>query len=459
MARSDLVNSSALRSTALAAFGLILVGQGMDTRAVADSLFVRDRNVSVLEREREEYAALGIRAGQFILKPRLDLGVGYTSNAFAISNVPVANGADEFEEESDIYGFIRPSLGFETTWSRHAIAGGVYTEIYQNARFDTETIANYGAFLNGQADLTRQAAVFGGVSYDLLHESRRVNNSAVLFVEPVEYTLARGHLGLKHELGRVRYSGRIDLARYDYDDVEIVPITDEETFTDPIFQDADQDFRDRDDWAFTGQVGLAVTRDLAVFGRAIYNFQEYEQETDLNGRSRDSEGWTLAAGAEFDITNLMRGAVAVGYFEQDYEDDAFADLDGVSVDAALEWFPRERTTVTLTGRRAADESALVAEGGYVTTEAILRVDQEIKRNILGYALLGAGQQDFSDSVDGQTIDRWGAGAGGTYFFNRNLSTSLDYSYESQLVEQNLFEGGFDTDYDVHELIWTVTLKR
>ena len=228
MVGHDTLNSTALRrvgSYSIGALGVMLIAQGLGGSAEADSLFVRDRNVSVLERERPEFAAQGIRAGQFIVRPRLDVGVGYTSNAFAISNIQRDQGFDQFEDESDVYVLVRPSVGAETTWSRHALSGGAYGELYRNARFDTETIANAGVFLNGQLDLTRQAALFGGLSYDLLHETRTVNNSAILFEEPVVYDAVKAHAGVSHEVGRARYKARFDLAEYDYDDVDL--ITDE----------------------------------------------------------------------------------------------------------------------------------------------------------------------------------------------------------------------------------------
>ncbi|MEM9421299.1 MAG: outer membrane beta-barrel protein [Pseudomonadota bacterium] len=457
MARRAYLGSTAFRhigTYGVGALGVFCVIQGLGGSADADSLFVRDRNVSVLERHRPEFAAEGVRAGQFIVRPRLDIGVGYTSNAFAISNIPSEEGFDGFEDESDVYVLIRPSVSAETTWSRHALAGGAYGEFYRNARFDTETIANAGVFLNGQLDITRQAALFGGASYDLLHETRTVNNSAILFEEPVVYDVGKAHIGFQQESGRARYKARFDLATYDYDDVDL--ITDEIADFTPS---ADQDFRDRTSYSVLGQVGFAVTQDASIFFRGIYNAQEYDLAADEFGRTRDSDGWTIAAGAEFDLTRLVRGSVAVGYFEQDYDDLAFADLDGISVDGSLEWFPRERTTVSLTAAREASESAYIAAGGYVSTDVILRVDQEIRHNLIGYGLVGYGQEDFEETGSNQTIDRWGAGVGATYYLNRNVSTSLTYTYETQDIEIDLFNGGFDTDYDIHGLLWTVTLER
>jgi hypothetical protein len=456
-------------STALGLAGAVMTAQGVMGVAAADSLFVRDRNVSVLERERPEYAAAGIRAGQFIVKPKLELGLGYTSNAFAVSDVPASFGLDRFEDESDVFVLVRPSVHAESLWSRHGISGGAYAEIYNNREFDTETVTNAGVYLNGQLDVSRTKALFGGVSYDLLHETRRVNNQSFLFEEPIEYTRAKAYLGGRMEQGRMRYRGRIDLASYDFDDVELVTFENFDVIANP-----DQDFRDRDVTELLGQVGFSVNPDVNVFFRGTYNFQDYDRDTDNQGRNRDSEGWTLAAGTEFDISRLSRGEVALGYFEQTYEDDAFDRLNGLMVDAKVQWFPTELTTVSLTGTRRTDESAAFLAGGYVTTEAILRVDHELRRNALLYAFVGAGREDYDGNLVGpdgqiltdaegdpidQTVERWGGGLGGTYYFNRNVSANLGYTYESQDVERTLLEGGFDADYGIHQVLLTVTLQR
>lgn len=441
-------------TTALGLAGTGMAMQGLVGLAQADSLFLRDRNISVLERARPEFAAAGIRAGQFIVKPRIDLGLGSTSNAFALSNVDNGLGLDRFEDESDLYVIFRPSVKAETLWSRHAITFDGYLETYTHNRFNSESITNAGAQVNGQVDVTRASALFGGVSFDRLHDQRSANSSAVLFEDPVAYTLARANLGYAHEVGRVQLKTRFDLAQFDYDDVDIVPVAGLTTLP-------DQDFRDRDAFSVLGQVSFAINPDVSVFFRTTRNFQEYGRIEDSLGRNRDSEGWTAEVGAEVDLTRLLRGTVAIGQFEQDYDDDAFETLEGLSVDAALEWFPTDLTTVTLTASRRTDESAVIAAGGYVATKVLARVDHELRRNFLVHAVAGVGEDDYADRINGQrqVFDTVGAGLGAKWFVNPTFEAGLDYTYESQDVRQDVFNGGFDTDYNVHELLLLLTFKR
>ncbi|MEM9989565.1 MAG: outer membrane beta-barrel protein, partial [Pseudomonadota bacterium] len=419
-------------------FSLTLSGAGaMAGAAIADSFFTRDRNISVLERPRPDYEAPGVRAGQFIVRPRLDLGVGATSNAFAVSNLPASEGLDAFEEEGDIYIVARPSVGVESTWSRHALAAGTYVEAFQNDRFDNEAVTNGGVFLNGQLDATRTSAIFGGLSYDVLHESRRVNNGAVLPETPIQYNLGQAHLGYRHELGRFRYTARLDADVFDYDDVDIILL--DPQGTGDLDGELDQDFRDRTAYSVLGEVGFAVTRDASIFIQGIHNTQNYDEPgiAALGIPERDSEGWTIAMGTEFDLSRLSRGRVAVGYFEQDYKDPLFATASGVSVDAQVEWFPTELTTLTLTGSRGADESAIFDTGGFVSTRLQARVDHELRRNVILSAYGEVGTEEYPEALQiinpeggatDQDVDRYGFGAGGTYYLNRYVSTNLSYAY-------------------------------
>ena len=430
--------------------------------ALADSLFVRDRNVSVLERPRPEYQAPGIRAGQFIVRPKVDIGAGYNSNVFALSNVDAALGYDSFEEESDVFGYIRPSVRVESDWSRHALAFGGYVEATRFNRYDSESIVNGGVYVDGQYDISSRAAVFGGGSLDELSESRRSYNTAFLFDEPITYTLAEVYAGFQNEAGRFRYLGRVDVDQYDFKDVRLAMPEGTGGVTVP----ADQDFRDRTATEFKGEIGFALTPDTALFLTGIYNIQDFQPSDEVTAPERDSDGYRITFGAEFDLTKLIRGRLDIGYFEQTYDDPSYSSIDGIAVDAQAQWFPTELTTVSLTGSRGVAQSAIISAGGLIETEATLRVDHELLRNLILSGFVAYGHDDYQDRIVGstgdgvrQTADSWGGGLSAKYYLNRHVSAGIDYTYETQDVKRDVFSGGFDTDYDIHQILFTITLER
>lgn len=450
--RPDRTHRERLRHATLGGVALwvmLPVTAGAQTNA---SYFDRDRYVGVVERQDPDAAQRGLRWGGWRIEPTLDAGVGVTSNVFAVSDVPADSALAAFEDQSDGFGYLRPAVSAKTDFRRHAFSVGAYTEAFSNVEFSSEAVVNAGVVANAQLDVSRKSALFAGAQYDHLNESRESANSAALFDEPVELGRAKAYLGWRHELGRLRYLARIDLADYDYDDVDLIGV-------DPDDVTADQDFRDRQSLGATVRVGGAVSPDIELFVEGGYNTQDYGDPSVEGAPTRDSEGANVAIGVDLGLTNKLRAEIAVGAFQQRYDDNAFDDLDGVYVDAEIAWYPHERTTFTLTGRQGADESAALFAGGMVTTEVTARIDQEIRRGLAAYVEGAAVRQDFSGDDLGQEIDRSRVGTGVSYRFNRHAAVELGYSFADQRVEVPVTEGGFGTDYQIHQGLLTVRLAR
>lgn len=439
----------------------------------AQSLFTRDRNESVLQRERAEYYPLGIRAGTFIFKPKVDLTVGYTDNVFAVSE----EVSPTFADQEDVFGVLRPSFVADSDWNRHSLSFGGYAEAYQHADFDSENVENYGVNADGRIDVFRNAFILLGGRYDLLNETRRANNAVFVPIEPVEYDRANVYAGWQHEFGRIRYRGRLDYTTFDYDDVETFDPTD--PATPPVFLTSDQDFRDRADTSVLLQAGYAVTRDASIFLRGTWKQRDFDNlsPTAIAGTflDRNSEGYTLAAGVDFDITSLIRGNVAVGYLEEEFDDPSLSTLDGTFVDAGIEWFPTDLTTLGLSASREAkpsnlfsvddngtpddftDDRLFVADGGFLSTEIVLRADHELRRNIILSGSVGYGLDEYED-IDRED-ERIGASLGGTWLINRNFAARLQYNYLDQDTEASGPNTGLIKDFQENEIMLTLTAQR
>ena len=424
--------------------GFVALGAMLATdTAMAESLFTRDRNVSVLQRDRSEYDAPGIRAGSFIIKPKVDLMAGYSDNVFAVSE----DVSPEFGDREDYYFILRPSARIQSDWNRHSLSGGTYVEAWKHDEFDENNVVNYGAFADGRLDVRRQMALVAGGSYDLLHEGRKATNTAFLSVDPVEYERASIYGGIEQELGRIRYRGRLNYRDFDFEDAEDF-VTGAEI---------DQDFRDREETSVLLQAGYAVTRDSSVFLRGTYTERNYDTLTP-GGLNRDSQGYTISAGVDFDITRLARGSVAVGYLQEEFDDPALETIDGLSVDGAVEWFPTEVLTARLLASRDVRASALAETGGYIASDISAGLDYELRRNIILSATAGYGESDYQD-ID-RTEERYGINLAGQYLINRYLRTKLEYTYEQQEVDNAATAPSFFLrDYETNEILLTLTAQR
>lgn len=426
--------------TASAVMGSLVVSD----IAVAQSLFSRDRNVSVLQRARPEYDPQGLRAGSFIIRPKLDLMAGFSDNVFAVDS----DTNPEFGDRDDYYFILRPSVRAESNWNRHALVLGSYVEARQHHDFDENNVTNAGVFADGRLDVRRQFALTAGGSYDVLHESRKATNTAFLSDEPVEYRLGTAYAGIEQEFGRIRYRGRLNVRDYDFQDAEDFITRNE----------IDQDFRDRKEYSVLLQAGYAITRDSSVFLRGTATEREYDSLTP-GGLDRDSTGLTIETGVDFDITRLARGSVAIGYLQEKFDDDALSDIDGLSLDAGFEWFPTEVVTARMQASRSVRASALADAGGYVATDVLAGVDYELARNIILSATAGYGTSDYED-INREEV-RYGASLGATYLINRYLKAALAYTYEQQDTDETAqtAAGFFVNDYETNEVLLTLTAER
>ena len=451
-------------------------GAATSASAQEDSYFIRDRNVSVVDRVQAYNRSDGIRTGSFVVRPQLEVGAGWTSNVFSLSDSDLP-GLQFVEDESALFGFIRPSVAGVSDWNRHEVRFDAYAEGIGNERFDSESFVTAGASVGGFLEIDRASELFGAVSFDHLREGREVNNTFLVAEEPVQYDVARAEIGARREFGRTRGLVRFDLADFDYDDVEVIPIALFERGADgaPLLDDegdliprltddggqafldqgtGDQDFRDHTAYRATAEAAYALSPDTALLVRGQLERRDFDGRDEF-GIDRDSDGFRVAAGVEFDLTSLVRGEVTLGYFERDFEDARFEDASGLGVDVGIEWFPTELTTVTLTGSRDVEDSPFVGAGGVIREEAVVQVDHELRRNVSLYAYGGLGRDEFDD-LD-RTFDRVRAGAGGRYYLNDHLAVGASYDYIEQELDTDDAISAFGAPFDTHRALITVTV--
>jgi hypothetical protein len=122
--------------------------QTVDENLITPNLpleFDRGRNVGVLQRERPEYQAVGVRLLNFTFYPRVEAGIGYTDNAYQISGGSVSDG----------FATISPSVTASSNWAVNQLT---LDATYRAKRFFSETPRNednYSIGANGRLDVTR----------------------------------------------------------------------------------------------------------------------------------------------------------------------------------------------------------------------------------------------------------------------------------------------------------------
>jgi hypothetical protein len=398
--------------------------QAQEQRVLVDSpipfLYNRGRNVAVTDRDKPELKALGLNLGAFQLYPRLQLATGVTDNVFQQTN----------DKKSSAVFVVEPGILARSSWSRHSLSltASAPFRRYGSASQRNENGWNAGA--QGRFDIGSQSSVNVDLSTAQLYESNFSGAALSNFASPREYQRSFAAVRGNYVTGQFRIVGALDYNKYDFKPVELFDGTRQS-----------QEDRDREVTRFTGQVEYGISPDTSLFVQLGYADSSYKNPIVALGANRDSKSVRVLGGASFDLTSFIRGSVGVGYASYRYQAPIFPDLQGVSVEAQLEYFPSQITTVELKLRRLIEDSTRVGSSGYFNSGARLTVDHELLRQ-----LVLTGWVDYEvDTYRG--IDTrakiFQLGAGARYAFNRNAALRLEVTRGDRTISGSAIGTPFD----------------
>ena len=167
--------------------------------------------VTVLSRARPDYEPPGIHAGDFLVAPSFEAGVGYDSNVLGGPGSP----------GSWTLG-THPLLRVTSDWSRDAVAGVLglddtrYLDAPRQSRTDATMVLG-GTKLIGRDQLTV------AVAYLDLHEDRSALD-ALPSDTPVGLTLTDARVGYTLALDRLSLTPNLEVSGYRYDNTTIMGV-------------------------------------------------------------------------------------------------------------------------------------------------------------------------------------------------------------------------------------------
>ena len=252
------------------------------------------RGVSVTERPRPDYDPLGIRAGAFIVKPELKMGLEYNDNIYATKNDTV----------SDWITTIAPRVKAESDWSRHALAldigakGGLYSSESNEKYLDAHIRAD------GRLDVLRGSYLRGRASVERLHEERGAPDVTTDFDEPVVYVRSEADAAYHHGLGKIGLQAGAGVVNYNYSSVDLTPAAGGGSRS--------LDHRDHDIYGLNARLTYELLPNVSPFITGRYEWRRYDQIL-LGGLDRDSDGYRLGLGTGFDLGGVTTGEVFAGY--------------------------------------------------------------------------------------------------------------------------------------------------
>lgn len=392
-------------------------------------------NNNILDQPRPDFDALGIHWGSFFIFPSLEAYADYDDSIFASDLIKV----------DDFYFGLEPRILVKSDWSNHSLEIDGYVRPTWYAEESSEDTFEWGTGINGSLDVRRSTVILGLARYDELAEDRSSIDAPGVAAEPVEYTTWSAVGDIRHNFNRFSVALGYRHTSLDYDDVARIG-----------GGTIDQDFRDREIGIIYGEAGYDFSpgyRFIVVgeYGRTNYELEPGDIDFDpVLDVDRDSEGYKIEGGLEFEITRLFTAEVRAGYIQEDFDSLALRDIDGLSYGADVLWNVTRLTSLTFTADRRVEPSTSVTVGGRLTTEFAVGVGHELLRNLLIMADGGYLKHDFEGN--GRKDDVIRVSAGLKYLMNNKIHMDLGYRYTSRDSNISIF------DYDRNLLEFKLRLQ-
>ncbi len=359
-------------------------------------------DVTVMSRVRSGYENAGIRAGSFMVRPELNEAFGYESNVLGRAR---PRGSTLLQTNASIEAV---SAG-----SRVAVNTGLSVVDSRYLDLANQSFTNWSARLGGTYALGRDTAAIL-VSHDTLSQTQRDLDVPKLDA-PLSYGIDTARAEYRAIFNRLSLTPSVEASRYSFDS----------GFAGGRIYD--QSYRNRVvvtpgvvaayDFATRRSMVLVVRNATAFFSRGTGAAPK-----------RNFDDLSVLSGLDYDVDGIVRVRALVGYESRSFVSKAYATIQAPVAELSLIYNPTGLTTVTGTVARRIQDSADETTAAVTALSASLRVDHELRRNVLLTAAVGVGQNDYN-SARNQT--RVTANLGASYLLNRYAAAGLAYDFISR----------------------------
>lgn len=404
-----------LGTAGVAALGFVLTGARAQyiSQLFPEGLFGSADNlgVTVLSRARPETDYQGVRAGSFMLQPRVSEGAGYDDNVTGVAN---GKGGALFDTSA--------SIAANSLWSSDGLGAYFSVDNHDYPWLPRQNYTDWTAAIGGALDIG-QDRLTAGYSHLALHQTARTLDSPQLDA-PGAFSVDTVRTDATIHAGRFTFIPAFTISNYRFQNVSIagVPST--------------QAPRDRVEF----ESSLNLRYDVAPLRSFVVALRETEirhTEAQSGVPSTDSHGMTLLAGIDFASSAVWRVSALAGVQARTYDSGAYGNDVAPVAEVNIVWQPTGLTTVTGTLDRRIEDAAEEGFVSYTLTSARIAVDHELRRDLL----LGAHAtyDNLAYNHGGGTTNAAGGGASVTWLTNRNLHVTGSFDH----VTETAHSGGYD----------------
>lgn len=383
-----------LHSVLAASMALPSVAQAQDVRPLLPA-----------QLPRPGYEQRVLRSGATTLASEIGVEARYDSNIFAVSQASV----------DDMIVRITPRLQVDSAREKMTFHAELFADIREYTSNRDENRAGFGATAKADLAVDRRNRLRGGLRAERVVESRNDPEAADrIGLSPRLINVVAANLDFRHERSRFAVDLRGSVERFAYLEPE----------------DADRSLV-----SMRGDVRLSriFSSRLAWFVDGYVNRRDNDRSFDRSDIDRDTTTLGATTGARLAISDRWSGEAGIGVFRANPDDVTLPSFTGLAASADLTWSPTRRTAVTIEGFSGDVATVRAGASGRVDSRIGVRIDQEIRHNLLFN--IGAGYRStvFRGVPDSQRTVTVAAGA--EYLFNRFLSLFVDVNHVDRSADR------------------------
>jgi hypothetical protein len=377
------------------------------------------------------YAPIGIDTGGLRLYPSLEIG------SVATSNVAQSNLNSKFD-----FGLrLKPSIRFESDWSRHSWTGTATAELLRYLQNPDLSTLTGSVSTNFRLDIRHTTRSDFTASFAANETGLGDTSVPASAAEPRRDQNFGLSADIVHDFGGLEGLARAAVNRSSFSDVALVGGGKE--------NNADRNYV---------EPSLTLRASLGDFGAKLKPYAEiayaprfHDQAIDRNGQKRDSQGLAGTIGVALNDGPIWEGDVALAYLVRGYADPNLATISAVGLRGRIGWSPMPLLKIEgVTGVDLA-ETATLNLGSTRNWNAEINVTYALHENINLLAGVGLTRSDIGTA----TTTNKTASAGLEWTFNPNMSAAVIY-------QGTWFDDGTAAasgNYDEQRLSTSIVFKR
>lgn len=358
--------------------------------------------------ETDPFAAQGIRSGTFILRPTLEQGLRWTSNADGS-----ANGGEAVISETNV------RLRAESDWLRHSVnleaTGGFRKSISGEDLKEPE----FGLAGDLRLDVSTDLTINARASWNRSEESATAPVLALGPLSRLNLDTLQASLGATYDPGLFGVTATGQVTRVAYGDV-----------TDSLGVSIPQDDRNNTLATLTLRGTYDISQILQPFVELEAGRRFYDNETDSFGYARAANRYGVRAGLAVNTGEKLNGELTAGWLMEDVDDDALRDISGLDIRGTVNWSPQRGTNLAFTVGTNVEASTVAASSGSILYSTNAALTHKLRENLDLTASAGAAWRIYKYGAYQDTILSGEAGL--TWWMNRYAGVNGRVRHERTL---------------------------